>query len=80
MAKVFTLPADGVGSIIEYRYKLRYDDSGRAIAVPDWFVQSDLYTRQSTLPLWRPTSEQLISDERTGRAPYQQHLVDSDSS
>jgi Domain of Unknown Function with PDB structure (DUF3857)/Transglutaminase-like superfamily len=63
MAKVFTLPDVGVGSIIEYRYKLRYDDSG--YIAPDWFVQSDLYTRKAHY-LWRPTSEQLISTNERG--------------
>jgi Domain of Unknown Function with PDB structure (DUF3857) len=63
MAKVFTLPNVEVGSIIEYRYKLRYDDD-RYIA-PDWFIQSDLYTRKAHY-LWRPTDQQLISKNERG--------------
>lgn len=63
MAKVFTLPDVEVGSIIEYRYKLRYDDN-RYIA-PDWFVQSDLFTRKAHY-LWWPTDEQLISHDESG--------------
>ena len=43
-AKVFTLPDVQVGSIIEYRYKLRYDDN-RAVSAR-WYIQSDLYLRQ----------------------------------
>ena len=34
MAKVFTLPDVEVGSILEYRYKLRYDD--RSYLTPEW--------------------------------------------
>jgi len=45
MAKVFTMPDVEVGSIIEYRYELRYDDN--LIFSPSWFVQSDLFTRKA---------------------------------
>ncbi len=63
MAKVFTLPDVEVGSIIEYRYHLRYDDN-RFIS-PDWMVQSELYTRKAHY-IWRPTSEQLVSKNERG--------------
>lgn len=63
MAKVFTLPDVEVGSIIEYRYKLRYDDD-RYIA-PEWDIQSELFTRKAHY-LWRPTGEQLISKDERG--------------
>jgi hypothetical protein len=63
MAKVFTLPAVEVGSILEFRYKLRYDDD-RFIA-PDWYIQSDLYTRKAHY-LWKPTDEPLISKNDSG--------------
>jgi len=43
-AKVFSMPDVQVGSIIEYRYKLRYDDD-RVIS-PYWYIQSKLYLRQ----------------------------------
>ena len=62
-AKVFTLPNVEVGSIVEYRYKLRYDDD-RFIA-PDWFVQSELYTRKAHY-LWKPTDQQLVSKNERG--------------
>jgi len=42
-AKVFTLPDVQVGSIIEFRYKLRYEDD--SVIPPRWFIQSDLYLR-----------------------------------
>jgi hypothetical protein len=63
MAKVFTLPDVEVGSIIEYRYKLRYDD--HVYFAPSWIIQSDLYTRKAHY-LWRPTGEQLLSKGEQG--------------
>jgi Domain of Unknown Function with PDB structure (DUF3857)/Transglutaminase-like superfamily len=51
MAKVFTLPDVTVGSIIEYRYKLRYDDG--YFTSPQWYIQSDLWTCKAHY-LWRP--------------------------
>jgi len=63
MAKVFTMPDVEVGSIIEYRYTLRYDDY--YFMSPDWYIQSELYTRKAHYQ-WKPTSEQLVS-KRGGR-------------
>jgi len=40
MAKVFTMPDVSVGSIIEYRYKLRYHDE--YVESPQWYIQSNL--------------------------------------
>ncbi|HEX4577170.1 MAG TPA: DUF3857 domain-containing protein, partial [Edaphobacter sp.] len=45
MSKVFTMPDVEVGSIIEYRYKLHYDD--QYFMHPDWYIQSDLFTRKA---------------------------------
>jgi hypothetical protein len=58
MAKVFTLPDVEVGSIIEYRYNLRYDDN--YYIAPDWFIQSELFMRKGHY-VWRPTNQQLIT-------------------
>jgi len=51
MAKVFTMPDVEVGSIIEYRYKLRYNDE--RFMSPQWYIQSNLWTRKAHY-LWRP--------------------------
>jgi hypothetical protein len=51
MAKVFTMPDVGIGSIIEYRYKLRYNDE--YFQSPQWYIQSSLWTRKAHY-LWRP--------------------------
>jgi len=51
MQKVFTMPDVEVGSIIEYRYKLRYSDD--FLQAPDWYVQSNLWTRKCHY-VWTP--------------------------
>ncbi len=43
-AKVFTLPDVQVGSIIEYRYTLSYNDN--LVSSPQWYVQQDIYLRK----------------------------------
>jgi len=58
MAKVFTMPDVEIGSILEYRYTLRYDDN--YYLSPDWYIQSELYLRKGHY-VWKPTSKQLIS-------------------
>jgi hypothetical protein len=58
MEKVFTLPAVEVGSILEYRFKLRYDDA--YFMSPDWFIQSDIYTRKAHY-MWRPTTRSVVN-------------------
>jgi hypothetical protein len=50
-AKVFTMPAVQVGSILEYRYTWRYDE--HMLSAPEWFVQRDLYMRSGHF-LWKP--------------------------
>jgi transglutaminase-like putative cysteine protease len=42
--KVFTLPSVEVGSILEYRYQLRYDDNH--YSSPYWRMQKDYYVRK----------------------------------
>jgi hypothetical protein len=63
MAKVFTLPDVEVGSIIEYRYKLRLEDNW--FRAPQWFIQSSLYTRKAHYS-WKPTDKQLVSSDDGG--------------
>jgi hypothetical protein len=45
MEKVFSMPGVQVGSILEYRYELRYDDN--YIIPPDWLVQQSIYVHQA---------------------------------
>jgi Domain of Unknown Function with PDB structure (DUF3857)/Transglutaminase-like superfamily len=58
MAKVFSMPDVQPGSIIEYRYNLRYDDN--YYIPPDWFIQSKLFTRKAHYS-WKPTGKPLMS-------------------
>ncbi len=58
MAKVFSMPDVEPGSIIEYRYKLRYNDD--YYIPPDWYIQSKLFTRKAHYS-WRPTNKPLMS-------------------
>jgi hypothetical protein len=51
MAKVFSMPDVQVGSILEYHYKLRYNDE--YLKSPEWYIQSDLWTRKAHYS-WRP--------------------------
>ena len=44
-AKVFTLPDVQVGSILEYRYELSYDDN--LVVPPEWYIQLPLYVRKA---------------------------------
>jgi Domain of Unknown Function with PDB structure (DUF3857)/Transglutaminase-like superfamily len=63
MSKVFTLPDVEVGSIIEYRYELRYDD--HHYIPPSWYIETSLYTRKAHY-IWRPTDLQLTSKGEHG--------------
>jgi Domain of Unknown Function with PDB structure (DUF3857)/Transglutaminase-like superfamily len=64
MAKVFSLPDVEVGSIIEYRYHLRQDD--RWFSAPQWYIQSDLFTRKAHYQ-WQPTDHELIASDDRGQ-------------
>ena len=64
MSKVFTLPAVEVGSIIEYRYQMRNGDN--YFRSPDWYIQSDLFTRKAHY-LWKPTSQTLTTSDDRGQ-------------
>lgn len=55
-AKVFTLPDVEVGSIIEYRYATRYNDT--LVEAPNWYIQGDLFIKSAHYTWW-PTSREL---------------------
>jgi hypothetical protein len=63
-AKVFTLPDVTVGSIIEYRYKLRWEDN--MYSAPHWIVQTNLYLRKAHFQ-WYPTDRQLTTSDERGQ-------------
>jgi len=64
MAKVFTMPDVEVGSIIEYRYVIRYADE--YFYAPNWYIQSNLFTRKAHY-LWKPTEKELITNDDRGQ-------------
>jgi len=43
--KIFSMPDVQVGSILEYRYILRYEDN--YAVPPEWFIQTELYLRKA---------------------------------
>ena len=62
MAKVFTMPDVEVGSILEYRYKIRWDD--HYYQAPEWVVQSELFERKAHFQ-WKPSNTvQYMTNER----------------
>jgi len=61
--KVFTLPDVTVGSILEYRYNLRWDD--QHYFPPRWEIQNELYLRKGHF-LWKPTNRTLVRNDERG--------------
>ena len=57
--KVFTLPDVEVGSIIEYRYYTRFNDS--VVESPIWMIQDDLYVKEAHF-VWWPTSQNILDE------------------
>ncbi len=64
-AKVITLPDVTVGSIIEVRYKGRWDDYWYTL--PRWYVQRELYVVKSHF-VWKPTTRELHSSDGTSNS------------
>jgi transglutaminase-like putative cysteine protease len=64
-AKVFSLPEVETGSILEYRYKLRYDDN--RLLSPEWDVQHSLFVRKAHFR-YVPTDHEVISHIDKGSA------------
>jgi transglutaminase-like putative cysteine protease len=64
-AMVFSLPDVQNGSILEYRYKLRYEDN--IYLQPEWSVQSALFTRKVHFR-FIPTDREVLSHVDKGSA------------
>ncbi len=62
-AKVFTLPDVQVGSILEYRYVLTYDDN--LVDAPQWYIQLPLYVRKASYH-FVPSSRLLLDEHGNG--------------
>lgn len=70
--KVFSMPSVQVGSILEYRYKLRWEDN--LYVPPEWDIQTDLYLRKGHF-LWKPTDKELLHTSRGGHENTASTLV-----
>jgi transglutaminase-like putative cysteine protease len=67
-AKVFSLPNVETGSILEYRYKLRYDDN--SVISPTWNIQQPIYIRKAHYH-FVPTEREVLSHVDKGSATTQ---------
>lgn len=56
---VFTLPDVEVGSILEYRYKMRIPDNW--LEWPSWYVQQDLFAREEHFS-WKASDDPLVNE------------------
>ncbi len=71
-ARVFSMPAVQVGSILEYRYSVRWDD--HSFSSPNWIVQTDLFLRDGHFH-WKPTDKELVTRTRGGRENFTSRIV-----
>lgn len=74
--KVFTLPDVQVGSILEYRYKMRIGDYW--YSSPEWLVQQDLFVRKGYFS-WKATDDRvhnILRDQMTLGLAWSQTLPD----
>jgi hypothetical protein len=70
MAKVFSMPDVQVGSILEYRYELQYDD--HTVSSPEWYIQQPVFVHKAhyhfvptTFELGELTSKDAFGKEKT---------------
>jgi len=62
--KSFSLPDVQVGSILEYRYYLRYDD--HSFYAPEWDVQWDLFQKKATFKFYPYAGLLKLAHDRVG--------------
>jgi hypothetical protein len=62
--KSFSLPDIQVGSVIEYRYSLRYND--HVFYAPRWEVQTDLFQRKATFKFVPYEGDLIMAHDRIG--------------
>ena len=62
--KSFSLPDVQVGSIIDYRYSLRYQD--HTAFAPDWEVQSDLFQEKATFKFIPYVGDLVLAHNQVG--------------
>ena len=63
----FTLPAVQVGSILDFKYTLRYPDN--RVVAPRWIVQSELYQKKASFKFY-PSQFDIQLGDGTGRVGH----------
>jgi hypothetical protein len=63
--KSFTLPDVQVGSILDFRYSLRYGD--HVFYAPEWIVQNDLFQKSVSFKFIPYPGDLIMAHERVGR-------------
>jgi hypothetical protein len=63
--KSFTMPDVQVGSILDFRYSLRYDD--HTAFAPEWIVQSDLFQKNASFKFIPYPGDLILAHDRVGR-------------
>ena len=71
-AKVFSMPDVQVGSILEYKYQLRYEDN--MLLPPTWYIQTELYLRKASYR-YVPASHESNMIITTGRGQTASSLI-----
>lgn len=67
LAKAFTLPEANVGSIVEYKYKRRWDSA--MVPNTSWTLQRDLYTVRASF-YFNPYKGQIVTKDGTSQVSY----------
>jgi len=62
--KSFTLPDVQVGSILDFKYTMHYDD--RLFYAPDWIIQTDLFQKRATFKFIPFSGQLLLAHKRIG--------------
>src|SRR5215472_16062493 len=63
--KSFTLPDVQVGSILDFRYFLRYDD--HSFYAPEWIVQTELFQKNASFKFIPYSGDLIMAHQRVGR-------------
>ena len=64
MEKVFTMPDVQVGSILEYRWVLRYDD--QYLSAPEWYIAQPVFVHKAHYHFQPPTRNLTITHKEHG--------------
>jgi len=62
--KTFTLPDVQVGSILDFRYFLRYDD--HIFYAPDWIIQTELFQKSASFKFIPYSGDLIMAHNRVG--------------